>query len=456
MGSHSLARATLWLGCLMGATLWAPASSHAAELTRVASSFDKENPFDLDFSVGFERVQRRGKITRERHQDGHIADVLELRYTSITQSMPMRLAIGLFHDLEVHAGASYVFNVDQNWRYPAELKDDGTRAVTSANSTIQNNCVSPEGAVLSPNCLNGSSNGAQPIFAVPDEGGVGSYRSGLSDVYVGLSWAALSDERDESKPKWVLSFDYTAPAAQVRKPWQTTSQADRGAIGDGAHRFTFATALSKRLGAIDPYVKFSYTLGVPSGNALSNCEIPTAQRGAALGYDENCGVGPWTQSEVGLKPPHVAGFTFGAEFFPYDNPARQQRVGIDLQLGALYITEGRTANELSDAVGKLLYNEEYLTLGGSFGVYARAAQYVQLRLNTSLYTDTEHFLTDEPVGKDLDGACRGDASSRCGDLDNQASEINPSFDFRYDMPGRRFRISEVTVFSIMAHAVVNF
>jgi hypothetical protein len=155
----------------------------------------------------------------------------------------------------------------------------------------------------------------------------------------------------------------------------------------------------------------------------------------------------------------VGGLIFGAEFYPYDNPARKQRVSIDIQFGALYVSEGRGYNELSDAIGKMLYSEEYFTLGGSIGVYARPVEYVQLKLNASLYTDTEHFLTNEPIGKDVNHNCRGDSGASCVDLGNPGGnsvEVSPNFDFRYDMPGTRFRISEVTVFTIMATGVVNF
>lgn len=457
MSLRSVARWTLVLVCLAGAAL-SPAPARAAEITRVASSFDKDNPFDLDLWVGFERTQRRGKITRERHQDGHIADVLELRYTAIHQSLPMRLAIGLFHDLELHVAASYVFNVDQSWWYPSETLDDGvTPAVSDANSTVHNNCLDPRGNVLSPDCVNGPGNGSKPIFNSQGE----THRAGFSDVTFGLSWAPLSDKRDDTKPKWVLTFDYTMPTGildpgSVMKPWNATALTDKGPIGDGAHRFSFSTAISKRLGAIDPYLKFMYTYGLATSNSQTNCNIPDAKKADLLGYSENCGKDPWVFENTGLKPPHVGGFLFGAEFFPYDNPEKEQSVSIDIQLGAIYVSEGRGYNELSDAVGKLLYNEEYLSLGGSIGVYGRAAKYVQLRVNASLYTDTGHFLTTEPVGKDLDGACRGDASSRCVDLDNHSGEISPNFDFRYDMPGRRFRITEVTVFQVMATGVVNF
>lgn len=431
-----IAARPLWVAACLVALAF-PAGARGAELTRVASSFDTGNPFDLDLSVGFVRTQRRGKITREWHDGTELINATELRYTAITQELPMRLAIGLFHDLEVHVGASLVFNHDQHWRYSSIVND--------GNSTIYNNCVNADGSLV-PGCAEGSGTPA-PIVSGPLAGalsqeGARTYRAGLGNASVGLSWAPLSDDRDESKPKWTLAFDYTAPSAGVSKPWASPKSDDRGPIGDGAHRFHFTTALSKRLGAIDPYVKLSYSLPIASGRAISNCDNP----GSVAGAPGNCNDG-WSSTETGLKASHVGGLLFGAEFYPYDDPVRKQRVGIDLQLGAIYVSEGRSYNELSDLLGKLLYNDEYLTLGGSFGVYARPVEYVQLRLNASLYTDTEHFLTTESIGKDRDGN---------GGVSLQSNEVNPNFDFRYDLAGRRFRITEVTVFSVGVNAVANF
>jgi hypothetical protein len=271
----------------------------------------------------------------------------------------------------------------------------------------------------------------------------------MGNVSVGTSWAPLSDVRDDTKPKWLLSFDYTIPTADVAQPAKATTDTKPGEVGDGAHRFTFTTALSKRFGAIDPYVQLRYSLPLGAASRYSNCDNP-----ASLGYGINCGTGPWTKQEVGFQPQHIGSLLFGAEFFPYDDPVRKQAVSIDLQLGATYVSEGRTYNELSDALGKLLWTEEYMALGGSLGVNARPVEFVQLRLNAGLYHETEHFLTGKKIGSDVDGACAGDSSTQCIDLG--ANEINPNFDFRYDMPGRRFRISEVSVFTVMATGVLSF
>ncbi|MFN7132163.1 MAG: hypothetical protein ACK4N5_08775 [Myxococcales bacterium] len=443
---------TRQFGCVLIsalAVLLAPAAASAAEVTRVASSFDEQDAFDLDFLAGFSRTQHRGKITRERHQEGRIADVIELRYTRIEQAMPLWLAIGLYQDLELHAGTRFVFNDDRSWGYPG-LDPQGRPVTNDANSTIFNNCITPRGQLVHPDCQGDRRVGAQPIFAVPGQ----AFRGGLDDVTVGLKYALFNEVRDDTKPTWTLGFDYTMPTAAVNDPSRPTSEANRGNIGTKVHRFQFTTALSKRLGAVDPYALFSYTLPTQAPNFFTNCQNP-----GLLGYAENCGVGPWTARETGIRAPHVANLLFGSEFYAYDDPDKHQRVGFDIRGHIRYTSEGRAYNELSDALGKLLYTEEYLTVGGTFGIYAGiGSEHVQMRLllNASLFHDTEHFLTNESVGKDLDGACKGDTSSRCVDLDNRANEINPNFDFRYDMPGRRFRISEVNTFNIMARAMISF
>lgn len=444
MGLDRLSRFTPWATCLL---LALPSAASGAEITRVATAFEANNPFDLNLDVGFERTWRQGRITRENRQETpgvtgtSVVEVAELRYSEISNQLPMRAAFGIFRDLELHVSTSLVFFKNRSWGY-----DSG---VTNTTSTIYNNCVdmrAPLGAP--PFCVptQGGTPGAQPIFGVPGS----SNRAGLGDFVLGFSWAALNDQKDDTKPKWVLSFDYEIPSAAAANPSQATSSASPGGIGEKAHRFNFSTALSKRLGAIDPYVKVTYSLPTQAPGFWTNCNTPDK-----LAYPENCGDGPWTAQETGIKPQHRASVVFGAEFYAYDDPSKHQRVGFDLQLGGTWVSEGRIANELSDALGKLLYTEEYLTLGGKVGVYARAADFVQLRLNASLYHDTEHFLTNEPVGKDRDNACSS-GGSPCIDLDNRAKEINPNYDFRYDTPGRRFRINQVTVFSVMATGTINF
>src|SRR3954466_7249469 len=86
-------------------------SAHAAEITRVASSFDDNKPFGMFLDVGFEYSQDKGKITREWYEDkaGGLTDVSELRYQMRDARLLLDAHIGLYKDLEFHFGLPIVF-----------------------------------------------------------------------------------------------------------------------------------------------------------------------------------------------------------------------------------------------------------------------------------------------------------------------------------------------------------
>ena len=54
--------------------------AHAAEVTRVASSFEDNHPFGMFLDITFDRTQDKGKLVREWYQQDTLQDVTELRY----------------------------------------------------------------------------------------------------------------------------------------------------------------------------------------------------------------------------------------------------------------------------------------------------------------------------------------------------------------------------------------
>ena len=68
--------------------------------------------------------------------------------------------------------------------------------------------------------------------------------------------------------------------------------------------------------------------------------------------------------------------------------------------------------------------------------------------------NTEHFLTNESIGTDLNKP--GEAGYGTVDPIGNPSELNPNFDSRVDRVGRRFRISEQMVFRVNVTASFNF
>lgn len=418
------------LGVLLVAMCAVPV--HAAELTRVASSFEEGDPFGMYLDFTFDRTQDTGKIVREWYQDSKITDVTELRYAKYETKLGIDLNLGIYKDLELHVGVPIIFQQDRYWNFAS-----GT---TADNTTLYRNCGDARG-----NLCPTPGQGTERLFEVGDPY-TASYRAGLGDFSVGVGWAPFVQKKDWSKPTWVLRFDWTIPTATRLNPSVPTSSSERGTVGDRLHKYTFSTAVSKRLWFAEPYVQIWYTLPWRGPGFYSNCDTPT---NASMGRGENCGVDKWTREETGLRPAHTGGFVFGSELTVFEKADTHQRVAFDLRGFFNYHSEGRYYTEVSDLLGKFTYSSDYGQVGGHVGFVGQAAEFVTLRAYASLAYNTERVLTNENIGTDLDGN---------GTVDVTANpvELNPNYDARLDRPGRRLRMEEQTLFRLTVTATFNF
>lgn len=424
---HSPAR--VWIVPLLAVL---PLTASAAEITRIASSFDPDDPFGMYLGVSYVREQSKAKIVREAHQNGNVEEVSELVYLMVENSLELEARIGLWRDLEFKYTLPVVFSQNRTWTYSSLSNPDV--------STITNNCIQADGALTDQNCLTNGA-GERPIFEVPGA----SYRGGLGNMRFGLAYGIFNERRDPSKPTWIVGVDYEAPTADLHDPTALTSLDERGGVGDRIHKYTFYTTFSKRLGAVDPYFRVHYTLPYKGPGWYSNCDHPDPSR---MAVPENCRTGAWTRAETGIKAPHRGGFLFGAEFNAYDDRVSGQKFGIDLRMLANYESESRYYNPLTDAMGKLLSSSDHLEVGGSAALNAWAAEYVGLTARGTLTYVTDRNLTDEQIGKDIDGNGTVDLANR--------EELNPNFDYRVDMVSRRFRASEQYNWRIDVAATFSF
>ncbi|WP_224366495.1 hypothetical protein [Hyalangium versicolor] len=418
--------------------LGAPLAASAAEITRVASSLDEDDPFDLFIDVNFERTQGREKITREQlapaGAEAGRTDVGEVWHKSTDSRLNLRLAIGLYKDLELSFGLPLI--LQQNDSY------DFVSGTTPANSTIVRNCVNPDGTVTDPDCAS-TGTGEKGLFTVPST----SKRGGLGNMHFGMAYAFFNQQRDDTKPTWVVGIDYEAPTAKLRDPSEDNTGDERGNVGDRVHKYTFYTALSRKMGVAEPYFKVSYTLPVQGPGIYSNCFNRDQ-----LGRPENCFQGPWTRKETGIQAPQTGGFLFGTEFNAFNDKNKNQKFTIDLRAIANYVGEGRYYNELSAGLGKLLATQDYLQVGGQLGAVASAGEAFTLRASGTFFYNTEHTLTNESIGKDLDGNGGVDLN----DVGQPSPEVNPNFDFRTDLVSRRFRATEAKTFRLELSASFAF
>ncbi len=437
--------------------LAAPAG--AAEITRVASRGEPGNPFELHISVRWDRLQERAQLSRENgtlHED-------ELRFSRTQNSLVPRVAVAIAEDLDIHFEWPYVLGDDRSWRF-GMYQSSPTGGVAGTRSSIESNTIDAEGQVAGACAISGC-----PLFPVAPSTTV--YHGGRAgDLKAGVAWGIFNDQKDRTKPYWFVGVDITFPTASLYEPglgrgtdWSSPFNVPGkpGPFGEKVWKWDFHTVLSRRLGPIDPYVKAHATLLSKSSSTYSNCKyadlladdsLPHGVKEMTAQGAANCRDSSWKDA-AGAQLPWIAGITFGTELVPYEDAAEQQKVSLDVRLSADYTSSQRFYNELTDATGKLHQTEEYLTAGAFVGLYLRASRYVSLQATASLSTATPHYLTGESLGKSgswpaLDPSGNG--------VTADPSQLNPNFDWRYDAPGRRFRISEVALFDLTFAGVLQF
>ncbi|HEY6104462.1 MAG TPA: hypothetical protein VIV59_00660 [Anaeromyxobacteraceae bacterium] len=407
----------------------APAG-RAAEVTRVASAADPDDPFDLDITLTYRHAVHRGKITREALDPAtsQVIDATELRYTRTADLPTARVAVGLYHDLELHVELPWVLGDNRQFRYASGVSD--------ANSTIFQEAFDASGTP----CPGGA--GTCPVFQV---GQTAYHGKAFADMLVGVAWGILSERRDDTKPTWVVGLDVTLPSASRYDPStapRSYDKANPAAMGEKIWRYDVWTALSRQFGRVDPYVRLHMSLPARSGTTYSNCDNAAALAGNSPPQPQmdsnapaNCAI--WGDAAA-AKPPRVFGLEFGTELVAYDNRREEQRVAFDLRVGAEWTSQSRWFNELSDATGKLMHTDSFSTLHALAGAYLRASSSVQLRLHAAFAWQSDHYISGEPLAR----------PGTAGD--------NPNYDWRYDTVGRRFRVAESTVLDLGASAMFSF
>ncbi len=429
------------------------ATAGAAEVTRVASSGEPDKVLEVGVSARWDRDLRRAKIEREAFVGGANVDATELHYEQVTNRIVPRIAIGLWHDLEIHAEMPYYLSDEHSWRYALV-----NGVSTEANSTIRTSRIDASGLPLgdpASRCVTDPC----PIFQVPAAGDPMRtvYHGGaLGDLKLGIAWGILSDRRDDTKPFWLVGVDVTLPTAERYDPStapQHASSSSPAPVGRKIWVYDFYTAFSRRVGPLDPYLKAHVALPATANGTYSNCEhaaqlaanAPPAPEMASWA-PQNCANALW-RDRAGAKPPVVFGMTFGTELVPYEDRAAGEQVSIDLRLAADYYGAARWYNELTDATGKLLHTDPYLDLSALVGVYLRASRHFALKGMAEFHHETTHLISGEGLGR------YGDDPSIAT---THPEQLNPNFDYRYDQPGHRFRVSETTVFTIRAGVEVTF
>ncbi len=432
-------RLALTAPLVVGALCALSPSARAAQITDVADAAEVDDPIDVQIELTFDLIRHSGLITRENTQpppddpDGkrRTADVKELEWERLQMRLRPRLEVGVYQDLSLFTEWPIVIYDAQKTKFA-----EGTSA---NNSTIVRD--------LAPNAVptvdgweetEGAGNNNPEIqdgkygfpgkayndWRVRPDGTFEGYRAGLDNPKFGVRWSPLNNERDETKPTVTLQVDYTAPFFGQQNPTDDDigDAGAPGAVTDGLHKFHFSGGMSKRFLIFDPYFQMDYT-------------IPF--------------VGNETPGVLGHQPRQFGGFIAGVEIIPYEDAKLKQKLAFELQGSATYFSEGRDYSEISDLFKEMTYTDQFVRVGGKVGLRFKTFDVFFFDLQGLLDYDTEHFLTIEDFGKDLE-----DADDEIN-LDNPA-ERNPYYNPAIDTVGRRLRIEQSLQLGFQAHIGVTF
>ncbi len=454
--------------------------SETAEVTSVVDAFDKDDPFDLNLTLGFEQSWKHAKIRRETtlNQPGLTSGGFTAQtenvanYSQSISTLMVGADIGLWRDLAIIV------------RLPIILAD--AQSLSDLNGSSNN-----------PSRLQ-DSNGQQ-IFKVPF---TSPTRSGVDWFSVGADWGIFNQQRDLTKPTWVIGLEgrfavgepmhacnATAGGTPICPPNGSPSSANRDpGISRGMDGVAAHTIFSRRFGYVEPYTGINILAEFPTGNS---------DYGATAGL----------QGNLENHPPLVGTFILGMEVIPYERREQFQRFILDFRALGTYHSEGREYTELFDALGstssQILQNPnpggycavgatgcmapassgpkgtsvqdpsaqkvyftgitdqlQYASLGGRFSATWQAGEYIKFVAGVGLTYNQSHIITADQAcnpsvtnDPNASGPCRRSTGFNSF---TQTGIPNPNYRPTLDVPGNRFLSDDGTIVNLWLNGIVMF
>jgi hypothetical protein len=457
----------------MGVILLAAAPARAADITDVASSFDEGNRFDFRFRFSYQHTEKRAQVKREL--EGLPAqDTIEVRkdlvYSSYRDAIAFRAEFGLFHDLMLHFELPLVISEQASLGFD-QSAGSGCIFPPASNPNCVNemNSTTLADGILMPGGFNGAEGGrsfappSSEVFRGAQRGARGG-GSGL-DVFdtfnIGLTWAPLSQARDDTKPTWSIGVQFDASIGNIKRFDRAQPNANH-AVSEGVHRFWARTDLSKRFKYLDPYIGFWYMLPIPRSDSLF------------IDYGS-------TQKHK--NPAMQGGTRFGLEIVPIERPAQHYKFAIDLSGRIEGHFLGRGYSEIWEMLasappldctpatsgfnpacdpaapggrqnayqGKpfdgVTLIQNYATVGAGAALTGQIGPYVRLKIGFDYTHDQSHNITGDDIGTP-----KANGTGRVMAPD----EFNPAYRAVIDQVGRRYVVDNVNVYDVWFYGQVMF
>jgi hypothetical protein len=444
--------------------------SETAEITSVVDAFDEGDPFNLNLVLGVSQSWKNAKIRRESQlaqnglggAPGSSAGFIPATENVASYSSQMTVInlgadVGLYHDLALILRLPIILGWSQR------LDDlDGSSAVAAQR------LADPAGGQL---------------FSVPFSS---PSRSGVDYFSVGVDWAIFNQQRDATKPTWVVGVEgrfaigtplhacnQNPPAGVATCPDPAHPNVNRDpGISRGYHSIIGKTIWSRRFGYVEPYSGFWVQADFPTGDS---------------------DFGKWNpEQNLNRTPPLQGSFALGLEVIPYEVREQYHRLSADFRFKGTYHSPGREYSELFDALGSSPAtslrspNPAAYTAGpagtpsvadpgslpvyftgvteqqayGSFTLSASTTyevnRYVKFTLGGAFTYAQSHLITAADVCTP-NGNTSPAAAGPCITAQGVVQGVpNPDHRDIIDLPGHRFSVDDTTIVDLYAMGIVMF
>lgn len=469
-----------------------PARASAAEVTRVATAFEEDNRFDFHLGIAYSYNFKSAAILREWNS-GAATDqenqlVKDLRYRQQRHTMTASLEVGLWHDLALTIALPVVISDSRTYEFDQTASDcvygdDVGPSQPTATCVNKNNSTTIRDEIIPRNGFDADQSGAAfDSFTAPNADLIfrSPVRRGVDQLWVGLKYGILNQEKRAHMPNWVIAFDGRFAVGKAMKFTRDIAEDDPASnhtVGRKIHEIGLWTALSRRYRFLDPYFTAFWRQSIrASGSQFQDFGSEGAQ-------DKKL-------------PQSTAGLSFGTEVVPFERKAKHIKVSILLEGSAVLHYGGRGYSEvwelLADSpamvgandptqadqcdrnaalafarqdpgnpdyaeaggVSCRRYNgitdiQDYGTFGFNGGLNFHLGKYVRLMAGVNVFTDTRHFLTFTNRG-DAEG---GDDDDR---VEAGTREVNPLRRDVVDAVGRRYVIDDVLDLYAYARILLTF
>jgi hypothetical protein len=460
----------------------------AVEGTEIASAFDEDNPWDLFFRIDYAFDVRRAAIKRELSGSttpGQVPDTIpvvrDLVMTQTRHVLTPSIQVGLYKDLQLSIALPITISLDREYEFDQRadpcIFPGGAGPATCVNrqnsSTLLDNIL--------PNGVDGrlgyDAQDPTTNFGLDSKTVFRSVgRSGLDTLNIGLTWAPMNQDRDDTKPTWVVGAEFHWSIGKIMKFNRLNPGSETG-VSPGFHEIKLVTGFSKRTRWAEPFVFFYY-------------QTPVGVRGDKPGDPDgslfwDVGFGQKTN-----HPQAQAGTDFGFEAILYDRPAAKERLSLAFSGSIHAMFEGKGYSEMwepfalggdvaSNAMAPLAVDadptrtddarlpypgvttiENYMIFGGQLGLRGQIGEHVKFIASFGFTRDQAHTITLTSAGTDFP-ACSATVTMGCETPDDDVvtpgtREVNPLHKPIIDTTGRRYIVDETTVLTFMVGGQVLF